>query len=691
MPPLPSFDPDFAGPAQWAAMYRACGLQVVPCRDKRPLLAGWREYQNELVPQTLFDSWYTPGGRYFGLDDMGVLTGPCSGSKIMMDLDTYKPGGKAAAWWQGVLEVHNNGLELETWEQRTGGGGRQMFFQCPAGWMLSNASTGHDVDIRGKGGFAVLPPTRHASGRAYEWLPGRAPWEVEILVIPDWLIEELEKLTGERGGPGPTDQTAQPAQPSQNPGSTFTAFGRRIDGREAYMADMIWAALVGYYIDSPIPAGQAELNATWADYLRNVEVQVPLPGETKEGGLERENRGWSEFDAKWRAALAKWHVEIAQAAATRPPKEQRKAAGIFSGAAQRPAAGLHLGPVPEAPKCMVLTAAEFVAGFTPPAYLIDGMLQRGYLYSLTARTGHGKTAVAMYIGQCVARGQDMHGRAVKSGTVLLLAGENPDDIRARYLVLAEAYGFVAEDLKMRFVAGVVNIEASMPAIRAAADAIPDLMLVMVDTAAAYFPGDETNSNSQQGAYARQLRQLTFLNGKPTVLVNCHPVKNAASDNLLPMGGSAFLNEVDGNLTLWSDGDKQVTLHWQGKFRGPEFNPSSFELAGAESARVVDAEGRLMPSVVAKPVSDLAVELSEGVLEADENRVLRIMHDDPRASFMVIANRAGFVIDGRAQKVRVQRIVERLKRDKLIAKHRGGKYRLTAKGRDEIGVAGDENE
>jgi len=33
------------------------------------------------------------------------------------------------------------------------------------------------------------------------------------------------------------------------------------------------------------------------------------------------------------------------------------------------------------------------------------------------------------------------------------------------------------------------------------------------------------------------------------LVNCHPVKNASRDNLLPMGGSAFLNEVDGNLTL----------------------------------------------------------------------------------------------------------------------------------------------
>ena len=259
-----------------------------------------------------------------------------------------------------------------------------------------------------------------------------------------------------------------------------------------------------------------------------------------------------------------------------------------------------------------------MAGFTPPAYLVDGVLQRGYLYSLTARTGHGKTAVGMYVAQSIARGLPMHGREVKAGTVLLLAGENPDDIRARFLVLADAYGFKAEDLKMRFVAGVIDIAAKMPEIRAEAEKISDLVLVIVDTGAAYFPGDETNSNSQQGAYARLLRQLTFLPGKPAVLVNCHPVKNASRDNLLPMGGSAFLNEVDGNLTLWATAERQTTLHWQGKFRGPEFEPMTFELEVADSARVIDAEGRLMPSVVAKPVSELKLQMEEGKQESEEN-------------------------------------------------------------------------
>jgi len=154
-----------------------------------------------------------------------------------------------------------------------------------------------------------------------------------------------------------------------------------------------------------------------------------------------------------------------------------------------------------------------VAGFTPPAYLVDGVLQRGYLYSLTAHWGRQN-------GSCYVLDSPrlpMHRKEVKAGTVLLLAGENPDDVRARFLVLADAYGFKAEDLKMQFVAGVIDIAAKMPEIKAEAEAINDLVLVVVDTGAAYFPGDESNPT---------LSRVTFLPGKPAVLVNCHPINNA---------------------------------------------------------------------------------------------------------------------------------------------------------------------
>jgi len=296
----------------------------------------------------------------------------------------------------------------------------------------------------------------------------------------------------------------------------------------------------------------------------------------------------------------------------------------------------------------------------------------------------------LYIAQSIARDLPMHGRAVKAGTVLLLAGENPDDIRARFLVLADAYGFKAEDLKMRFVAGVIDIAAKMPEIKAEAEKISDLVLVIVDTAAAYFPGDESNSNSQQGAYARLLRQLTFLPGKPAVLVNCHPVKNASRDNLLPMGGSAFLNEVDGNLTLWATADRQTTLHWLGKFRGPEFEPMTFELEVADSARVIDAEGRLMPSVVAKPVSEFKLQMDEGKQESEENMLMRAIAANRNSSIANLAIKCGFVgATGQPQKSKVHAMCGRLVEEKLLER-RGNKYRITPKGKREIGWQDDDD-
>ena len=670
------FDPDFASSSEWARMYRSYGLQIVPARMpipgsewKMPALVSWTEFQENLIPQAMFDRWYGNNGEHIRRPNMGILTGHCSGNVFVIDLDDQK-GPEPQAWWHGLLELYNNGIDPETVQQRTGGGGRQKLFRAPSDWRAPTNKTAIHVDIRGQGGFAMMTPSRHESGTEYVWLPGCAPWETEIADAPEWLLEAIDILIVKHGSRPRTQHTASPE-------TKTNAFGTKIiEGRESYMRDMIWRVVLKLYRASPVPMPPVEWavkrDEAWLVYENCVGTR--LDNLSNAEGLELENRGYSLFCNKWRREMKNWGSEkMAFAAASDPRPEEPFV--------EPPP----VDPVTGQPLPLVLTSEQFVAGFSPPAYLIDGVLQRGYLYSLTARTGHGKTAVAMYIAQCLARGEAMHGKEVKQGTVLMLAGENPDDIRARFLVLAEAYGFDPKTVKMRFIAGIIDIEAQMPIIEAAVAEIEDLVMVLVDTAAAYFRGDETNSNSQQGYYARVLRRLTFLPGKPAVLVNCHPVKNAAQDNLLPMGGSAFLNEVDGNLTLWADAEKQVTLHWLGKFRGPEFEPMAFELKVAESAKVHDAEGRLMPSVVARAIADMTLEAGKRKLEEEENRVLRALHQNPKASFGMLAVRCCFVIEGRPSKTKIHRIMASLVCDKLVVKHRSGKYRITDKGKEEIGI------
>ncbi len=448
---------------------------------------------------------------------------------------------------------------------------------------------------------------------------------------------------------------------------------RIADGRESYMRDTIAACLVEYIgTNGAAPSAQELYDIAWPQYERKVD-------------LTRAGRGPEEFAEKCAYTIKRFErgeihgAETLEAAVASYAKKERA----------RAEAGIappKLDPSTGEPLPLLLSAAQFISGFRPPEYLIDGILQQSYLYSLTARTGHGKTAVDMYMGQAVARGLPFHGKPTKQGSVLFLAGENPDDVRARFLVLADHEGFDPSTIPFYFVDGVIDIAASLPRIRAEAANIPNLALTIVDTAAAYFRGDDGNNNSQQGEYARLLRQLTFLPGKPACLVNCHPVKNASKDNLLPVGGGAFLNEVDGNLTLWSNAEKQATLHWQGKFRGPEFEPMAFEMKTVESEKVVDANGALMPSVVAAPISELILEHGERSQEDDENLVLKIIAASPRASMNQIATTAKFVSEnGRPQKSKVQRIITRLLDDKLVEKHRGNKYRPTKKGKREIGM------
>ena len=653
-------------------MYRARGLQVVPAKApikggewKMPALASWTEFQENLIPQATFDRWYGENGDHIRRQNMGILTGRCSGNVFVIDLDDQK-GPQAEAWWQGLLELHNSRIDVETVEQRTGGGGRQKLFRAPMDWVAPTNKTTINIDVRGQGGFAMLPPSRHESGRDYEWLPGRAPWETAIADAPEWLLEAIDTLIVRHGSRPRTEKTA-------SPGTERNAFGTRIiEGREGYMRDMIWRVVLKWYRECPIgPPPAAEMAAmrdeAWLVYEGCVGTRIVEAGLSNADGLERENRGYSMFANKWRREMKNWGSPKMTEAAKHDPKPGEAAA-------QPPPIDPKTGkPIP-----LIQTSAEFLAAYTPPAYLVDGMIQRGYLYSLTARTGHGKTAVALYLAQAIARGVAMHGCEVLPGTVLILAGENPDDVRARYFVLGEAYGFDPTSAKIRWIPGVRHLPSHMDIIRKETDEIDDLVLVLVDTAAAYFPGTETNSNSEQGEYARLLRQMTFLKNKPAVIALSHPVKNASKDNLLPMGGSAFLNEVDGNLTLWAGVERQTTLHWQGKFRGPEFDPMTFELVEEHCDAVKNEDGVLLPSVVAKPMAEAEVAAAEDRAEKEEDRLMRAMHGAQNASFSKLAGQLGW------KKRKVQRLMERLREGKFVEQKRNEKYMLTDKGVEEIG-------
>lgn len=331
-----------------------------------------------------------------------------------------------------------------------------------------------------------------------------------------------------------------------------------------------------------------------------------------------------------------------------------------------------------------LGSGDFVAGFSPPDYLIDGIVQRRFIYSLTAKTGTGKTALALLMAASVALGQPIGGHEVAKGRVLYLAGENPEDIRARWLAMADQMEFDAAKVDVHFLDRIFNIDERFANLRRDADRAGGVQLVIVDTSAAYFTGSDENSNAQMVAHAHMLRRLTELPGGPCVIVCAHPTKNAGDGDLMARGGGAFVNEMDGNLTATRDGDV-VRLHWQTKFRGPGFAPVRFGLRTVTSDRLKDSRGRLMPTVVAyaRDAGEPIDQEAEAEGRTDSNTVLHFMLAEPNITVRGLAAAADWRLsNGKEYVSRVTRALQKLAGDGLAEKKRDGSWHLTAEGQQE---------
>jgi hypothetical protein len=331
---------------------------------------------------------------------------------------------------------------------------------------------------------------------------------------------------------------------------------------------------------------------------------------------------------------------------------------------------------------LIQTSAEFVGGFVPPDYLIDGLIQRRFVYSMTAPTSTGKTSVALRLAAHTALGLPLGDREVEQGKVLYLAGENPDDVRMRWIKLCEELSNEPKDIAVFFLPS--NPRLSEVAVRKQINEESALhgpfVLVIVDTSAAYFEGDDENNNVQMGKHARMLRGLAKLPDGPSIIVTCHPTKKADNEDLVPRGGGAFLNEIDTNLVCIKEPNTPVVqLHWRGKVRGVDFAPIPFELQPGQTERLTDSKGRLIWTVTARPISTDEQSSREQQTRVYEDGLLLLMQEKPGLSLAEMAKTLNWTYsNGEPHKTRVDRTLRKLKQQKLVKQDRDG-WQLTKEG------------
>ena len=158
-----------------ALRYAGIGKSVIPVgKNKRPLL-DWKEFQERVATDEEIKSWWTKWPHA----QLGLVTGKISGVAVV---DVEKEFGDPSQ------------LNLPpTTVSKTGSGGWHLFYKYRDGIKNHARIGGKKVDIRGEGGYVIIPPSFNENGE-YRWLQKIDP----LREFPEELLEETEKSKLER-------------------------------------------------------------------------------------------------------------------------------------------------------------------------------------------------------------------------------------------------------------------------------------------------------------------------------------------------------------------------------------------------------------------------------------------------------------------------------------------------------------
>lgn len=599
---------------------------------KAPLISNWQNQATQDKRQ--FREWWSEW------PDANIAT--TTERFIVVDIDP-RNGGKATYEMLGMIYEFP-----DTAISNTQGGGNHIFYALPQGVRVKGGTNklGPGVDIKSSGGYVLLPGST-IEGRAYVWGNDRP-----IALAPQWLIDMCK--------------ASKP--------KTATS-GKRVVEEDDIAIELFtkWILKHAPYAElGEIDDKTFIVCAQGYDFACSQETVYELA------------LGWNETHCNGLGDLERLPVVVESAGRNRDKP---------IGCSHPLAPGFEAVEIDEtkAPKSavriptsdLIQTSAQFVQGFVPPEYLVDQVLQRRFCYSITAQTGVGKTAVAMLLSAHVGAGRSLGNLDVEQGSVLYFAGENPTDIQMRWLGITRELNIDPATADVHFVPG------AMPLSQAASRITEEVTrkglrpaLVVVDTAAAYFEGDDENSNTQAVAHARRLRALTELPGGPCVLILCHPTKRAADDDLIPRGGGAFLAEVDGNIALQKR-ESLVVASSLGKFRGRDFAPLSFELKTVHHPVLKDARGRSIPTVVARHLGEVEKQRISADTLSRENQLLAAVRARPAASLRELAGSLGWRFkNGQPDQTKVSRALDALAKAKLVRKQ-GRQWEVTPTGLSEL--------
>src|SRR6266446_1458854 len=219
----------------WHIEEGRCGCRASDCQSpgKHPIAScAPRGFQDATTDEPTIRRW----GAQFPNANPATPTSWC----VVLDVDRRHGGEESLS----ALEQQHEALP-ETPTVLTGGGGRHLYFACPAIPIRNSAGKiGSGLDIRGDGGYVLLPPSTHISGGTYRDDLNNPLFETPLAPMPAWLVALA---------------TAGATTNGQPPPRTSDEWGAKLIGAELGQRRAVSLEIAGHFLGLLGPAREAEV------------------------------------------------------------------------------------------------------------------------------------------------------------------------------------------------------------------------------------------------------------------------------------------------------------------------------------------------------------------------------------------------------------------------------------------------
>ena len=422
---------------------------VFPCNEhKRPVCEGGFKAATQ-DPDEIIKLFSAPNAAL-----IAIPTGEATGLSVVdIDVRDNKGGTDWRAEHAEVLGV--------TRIVQTQSGGWHYYYKHKDG-IRNRSGIDMCVDIRGEGGYVIVPPSA-----GYSWINDEDFAEFPERIYADYNADYNHSNIATQ---------------------MRDTFGAIVDGREKYMADMVMASVSNYRREQgewPTPEWMDE--NVWPVYAAKVKSRV--------GDLEREGRGITAFRQKVRSTLRK-----AQAGGF-PEVEEGKAPSLAQqkSVIERKIKLFSLNQLREMP---------------PPKFQVAPYLVDKSFAAIYGPPASYKSFLALDWALSIAHGADWNGRAVEQGVVVYLALEGQAGLVTRAEAWHRDCGISDEQVSFYAVTSPISmVEESANDVILLREAIEEQLqgeapsLIIIDTLARAFAGGDENTAKDMSVFVRNVDLL----------------------------------------------------------------------------------------------------------------------------------------------------------------------------------------